>query len=296
MYKKEPIMPLLISHRMRGFDVTESSLEGLARALNSSFDGVEFDTRVSLDRTLFVNHDPDLHAFGGHRLLISNCDARELSNLVHPVTGKPIPTLREFLAIASAHQRNDFYICIDIKESGEETQIVALIKEFQLMERVIFFSWVPQALMTMHAILPEAPLYFSYYPVTGRIYLLALKARAQFIRLYGSLMRKPNRYAQLKSYFHGPFNSDIDDLSNSVGFETEYYSMRLPEGKFGEALRKSNGGVCVDYRLINNDFGRACRSAGFKLCCYGVRDNAMIKKIGSMQPDIILTDDPDVTK
>lgn len=281
---------------MRGFDVTESSLEGLARALKSSFDGVEFDTRVSLDRTLIVNHDPDLHALGGHRLLISNCDARELSNLVHPVTNKPLPTLREFLAIASAHQRSDFYICIDIKESGYEAQIVELIKTFQLMERVIFFSWVPQALMTMHAILPEAPLYFSYYPVTGRIYLLALKARAQFIRLYGSLMRKPNRYTQLKSYFHGPFNSDIDDLSNSVGFETEYYSMRLPEGKFGEALRKSNGGVCVDYRLINNDFGRACRSAGFKLCCYGVRDNAMIKKIGSMQPDIILTDDPDVTK
>ena len=296
MYKKEPIMPLMITHRMRGFDKVESSIHGLKNALGSPFQGAEFDTRFSSDRRIFVNHDPDLVRFNGQRLLISSCTSDQLTSLKHPSTEKSIPSLREMLEIAATHKRTDFHICIDIKEHGQEQQIVTAIQEFGLADRVIIFSWVPEALMTLHSLLPHVPLFFSYYPVSGWIKLLAMKARVQFTKIAGSLLRKPNKYSQVKPRFQQPGLPSHSDPDATIGFETEYYCTRLPEGMLSEALRNSGGGVCADYRLIDEAYSIACKQEGFRLCIYGVKDNSVIKKIGSMQPDIILTDDPDLTK
>lgn len=296
MYKKESIMPLMISHRMRGFDETEASLIGLNNALRSPFNGVEFDTRLTCDQQLVVNHDPDLHTFCGERLILHKHTLVQVQSRTNPATGKPVSTLRELLLCAANSKRTDFFICLDIKELGQDELLLNLIMEFELSKSVVFFSWLPQALLSIHAKLPSAPLYFSYYPIANKALLLAMRVKVLFTAISGAIFPRPYQYSYLKACFQAPEVPLYSNPNDSVGFETEYYSTRLPEGELREVLRRSNGGVCVDYRFINASFSALCQQTGFKLCIYGVKDNLILKKIGILNPDVILTDDPDLTK
>lgn len=123
------IRPLVVAHRGVRSNGHTNTLDAFERAIRVGADMLELDIRRSLDDTLVVHHDPAI----GDRLL----STMELTEAVRraAVLGYPMPTLADFLRLASGRARLD----LELKESGCEEAVLSLVFEhrFQVSDVVI---------------------------------------------------------------------------------------------------------------------------------------------------------------
>jgi glycerophosphoryl diester phosphodiesterase len=58
MEERPHIFPKLLSHRAKGFDRSDSSVVGIAAALQQGVKHVEIDLQATSDGVLVAHHDP----------------------------------------------------------------------------------------------------------------------------------------------------------------------------------------------------------------------------------------------
>jgi glycerophosphoryl diester phosphodiesterase len=140
----------IIAHRCCGFGEGENSLGALRKALASSVDEIEVDYRVTKDRKLLLIHDARYtDAHGKRHVVRKETLAEARRNGRH--------SLEDALRYFARHGKNKI-INIDIKDYGEEAQLITLIKKYHLATRIIIVSWLAASLERVHQLAPELPL------------------------------------------------------------------------------------------------------------------------------------------
>lgn len=151
----------LISHRFRGFAPHENTIAGLDAALDFGVLNLEFDIRVAKCGTPMIYHDEYALDKNGTAHRLSDVIASDYAEL--GAVFAHMPTAEALFAAMGKHPNKDSRFLIDIKDAGFETEIHALVRLNRLASRVIYVSWVPEALYAMHDIAPDANYCLSHW-------------------------------------------------------------------------------------------------------------------------------------
>jgi glycerophosphoryl diester phosphodiesterase len=137
-----PPRPLLLGHRgARALkSIPENTTASFDQALADGCDGFEFDVRLSADGKLVVCHDPQT---GG--IEIAHASAQQLAAL---------PQLQDVLI---GYQERAF-LDIELKVSGLEKIIVALLQKHPPRRGFVVSSFLPEVLQVLHAEDTSVPL------------------------------------------------------------------------------------------------------------------------------------------
>ncbi|MEP3891632.1 MAG: glycerophosphodiester phosphodiesterase family protein [Hellea sp.] len=157
------MLPLknLISHRFRGFAPHENTIAGLNAALDFGVLNLEFDIRVAKCGTPMIYHDEFALDKTGTAHRLSEVMASDYAALGGVFAH--MPSAETLFAAMGQHANKEARFLIDIKDAGFEAEIHALVMLNRLASRVIYVSWVPEALYAMHALAPEADYCLSHW-------------------------------------------------------------------------------------------------------------------------------------
>jgi glycerophosphoryl diester phosphodiesterase len=127
--------PLLLGHRgaRANKSFPENTLASFDQALADGCDGFEFDVRLTADGGAVVCHDPTVG-----RLEIARARAEQVSML---------PRLGEVLERYASRA----FLDIELKVSGLERTVTALLRQFPPMRRYVVSSFLPEVLLAMYA-------------------------------------------------------------------------------------------------------------------------------------------------
>ncbi|MGI6437786.1 MAG: glycerophosphodiester phosphodiesterase [Sphaerochaeta sp.] len=139
-----------VAHRGGALLAPENTLEAFQAGIASGADQLELDIHLSKDDVIIVMHDPTLQRTASQSGAIRDYTAAELKQFnaasVHP--GHPpleIPTLKEVLDLV---KDTDLELQIEIKVDkdgngyeGIEERLIALLKEYELIDRSIVISF-----------------------------------------------------------------------------------------------------------------------------------------------------------
>ena len=134
------MQPKVLSHRALGFGYRENTLKAFKEAMNSDVEEIELDFRLTKDNVYVCNHDPELMISTTRKLLLCKCTFDQINQ-----KRKRIASLEEILAYFAAHKQNRT-LNIDIKDYGNEEEIIRLIRKYHLKENVVLISWIPKVL------------------------------------------------------------------------------------------------------------------------------------------------------
>ncbi len=138
---------LIIGHRGARSKGPENTLIAIAQGMECA-DFVEIDVHVSKDNELVVIHDSSLERTTKFKGLVKDLTLEQLKEL-DTGKGEKIPTLKEVLDLVRGNG-----LIIEIKETGSEEKICAVIKE-RGFENIMVVSFSPHAIKNAKEILPE---------------------------------------------------------------------------------------------------------------------------------------------
>jgi len=205
----------LISHRFRGFSLHENTIAGLKAALDFGVLNLEFDIRVAKCGTPMIYHDEYALDKTGTAHRLSDVMASDFTALGGLFTH--MPTAEALFAAMGQHPNKDARFLIDIKDAGFETEIHALVMLNRLAARVIYVSWVPEALYAMHDIAPDADYCLSHWcqspdAKTRQVHKV-FKAKMGHVK-------RPRRkmvHGERSGWFvDGPLRGELRDIVSSV--------------------------------------------------------------------------------
>jgi hypothetical protein len=150
----------LISHRFRGFAEHENTLQGLLRALDFGVAQVEFDIRVSRCGTPLIYHDEATTDALGKTHRICDIVAKDRDRM----GGKfgYMPTADALFSAAARHP-NKAKLLVDMKDAGFEDMLIALACTHDILDRIVWVSWLPETLYAIRDELPDAELTLSHW-------------------------------------------------------------------------------------------------------------------------------------
>lgn len=151
----------LITHRFRGFAPQENTLAGLQAALDFGTQYLEFDIRVAKCGTPMIYHDAYAGDAKGRVHFLCDVMADDFAALGG--TFSHMPSAEALFEMAGRHDNKTAKLLVDIKDAGFETEIVSLVHLHDLQDRVVYVSWVPEALYAIHEMSPEAELCLSHW-------------------------------------------------------------------------------------------------------------------------------------
>ncbi len=130
------------AHRGASEYAPENTLSAFYLGLLQGANGIETDVQMTRDGELVLFHDDELSRVTDGEGTIGEHTLAELKAL--KVKGKDgffdrIPTLREFLEKFSAY---DISFALEVKVEGVEEGMLALAKEFGIMEKTTFTSFL----------------------------------------------------------------------------------------------------------------------------------------------------------
>lgn len=129
----------VIGHRGCGMGRLENTLRSIREALAIGVDGIEIDVHASRDGEIVVIHDPTLERTTNGVGFIEQQTLAQLKKL-DAGEGEPIPTLQEVIEEITGHRHVLLYI--DIKPPNIEQQVLSIIQEYGIMDRVIISSFL----------------------------------------------------------------------------------------------------------------------------------------------------------
>jgi glycerophosphoryl diester phosphodiesterase len=194
---------IVISHRCRGFAHPENSLRAVRAALASKADAIEIDVRLTKDRKWVVVHNP----FVKEERAVLRVHERLASQIKAEAT-----RLDKMLALFAA-DGNGKTLFIDVKDVGEERQLVRFIAEYGIKDATVVIAWEPEVLRRVHAIDASVRLGLSYVPIHSSLGGIVGSLEKPLSR-HGVLMR----FNALHSF----------DASHSVGKTHQHYLASLP--------------------------------------------------------------------
>ncbi len=128
-----------------------------------------------------------------------------------------MPTAEDLFAAIGSHPKKDAKLLIDIKDAGFETEIHTLVMLNRLDKRVIYVSWVPEALYAMHDIAPDADYCLSHWCMspdthTRQVHTVR-KAKMGHIKRPRRRMVHGERSGW---YVDGPLRGELREIVSSV--------------------------------------------------------------------------------
>ncbi|MFX1562679.1 MAG: glycerophosphodiester phosphodiesterase [Promethearchaeota archaeon] len=153
----------VIGHRGCGMGRLENTLRSIKEALELGADGVEIDVHASLDGEIVVIHDPDLERTTNGSGFVNQKTLKQLKKL-DAGEGELIPTLQEVIEEIIEHPHS--LLNIEIKPPDIEQQVLNIINEYDIMDRVIISSFLHSPLSVFRKLNGEI--------ITGLLYSYSL--------------------------------------------------------------------------------------------------------------------------
>lgn len=136
--------PLVIAHRGASGEAPENTLKAFQLALDQGADGIELDIFLTRDREVVVIHDETIRTNENKLIYVRKATLEELEK-INLAEGEKIPTLKE---VFERFGKKFSLINVEIKSTGYftdgiENELLALIKKYNLEEKVIVSSFNP---------------------------------------------------------------------------------------------------------------------------------------------------------
>jgi glycerophosphoryl diester phosphodiesterase len=279
---------MVLSHRLRGFAEREHSADALRHALQLGVSLFEVDTRHTADDRIVLQHDPFFPRFPFGRSVRSST----LEQLRHAARSdadeRRLVTLEELLDLLVEYPSSR--VVLDLKDSDLSERYVEAIERRGLSERVCFVSWCPAALLGIHSLAPQVPLHFSHLglmqhrPGVRSVLRVMLGGLLPFLNAVSFMTR-------------AVFYLDAEDSSlhrkHPRGYSEVHLLTRPPQGRVGQALRVSGGGVAVSNGCITAQTLSTYRAAGLLVWSFSLRKQRHLDRFGTTGwPDVAFSDVP----
>jgi glycerophosphoryl diester phosphodiesterase len=157
--------PAIFAHRGASAYAPENTIVAFELAIRQKADAIELDAKLTKDGKVVIFHDQTLERTTGAKGRVIDyplADLRRLDAGSHfdvAYRGEPIPTLDEvFDAFGSLT-----YFNIEITNYATPTDnlpqhVVQIVQSHRVVDRVLFSSFNPVALLRIRRLLPEAPI------------------------------------------------------------------------------------------------------------------------------------------
>ena len=293
----------LLSHRLRGFDLWDSTRLGLERALIAGVRQVEFDVRFTRDGHPVAYHDPLFKADDGtwHYL-----DEWDLAPLRAQQAFSHLATLEEMCACFEALRTPESLLHVDVKVGGYESVIHDTIAKFGLASNAVLVSWLPSVLLRFNSLSPQTRLCFSHLPLAPPLYAVAKNLSPivkdapmglrRLLRALGPQVAK--EASTISVHFHNDGDpASWDGCDDGAHYNVSHVVPGLLKGKMLDLLSRTHGMVCVPVQLAMQTLGRDYRSLDIQLAVFSVGDKSSLDRVMSVvDPDIVYVDNPDVIR
>lgn len=288
----------LVSHRIRGFGDCENSMQAFLNALNAGVRHLEIDIRITKDNKFVVFHDPFFKDSNRQFLNIHDFDAAELAN---DSSTSGIPTLEDLLKVFINQAPEETKLHIDIKSAGFEELLVNTIMKYDLMERIVWVSWIPTTLMKIYTLLPKccklcySHITFARFPsaylITKKIIQIGrLSLLNNFLSYFSSNMSKKNEVNKL--FFDD--NGKPDDVlydKNKAGYNYKHFMPDMVTGHIRDILIKTQGMICIPTWCADKVIVKRYHDIGIKVAVYSVKTEKQLANIMErVQPDLLYVD------
>ncbi|MFF2481724.1 glycerophosphodiester phosphodiesterase [Paenibacillus sp. NPDC058071] len=167
--------PKILGHRGASGYAPENTMEAFRLAIQQHADGFEIDIHITKDGEIVVIHDDTIDRTSNGTGVVTELTLAELKQFNYNVGFEEqfptaeIPTLSQVLELVKAH---DLYLNIEIKDimtntgkyDGLNIAAANLVKEFGLVDQVIFSSFNHHSMAELKQACPEiktALLHFS---------------------------------------------------------------------------------------------------------------------------------------
>jgi len=273
---------LIVSHRLSGFDVHDSSLKGLYNALAKGVYHFEVDCRTTKDDEIVIHHDAKLGNEFSSQHFIADKTLAELKNIHYKNSSGSLLTLDELFQVIEPNKKVKLYM--DIKESGMEEKIVEKAARRNLLSNIVIVSWLPEVLFKINSLLNTMQLCFSFYPVCN-----TLSAQINYLQAKVSSVLNYKKNRRL-TFLFDKYNDDCRTVGK-FGFDFEHFVSLPFEGRLLGILQSVNGIVCLNYKLTKSSFVETLRKQNLQICLYSLNTEKDLRKYETkFHPDIVLTD------
>lgn len=157
--------PMIVGHRGAQGLAPENTLAAFRAAAALNLDGVEFDVQRTRDGHLVVFHDDsvDRTTDGAgliYEMTLNEVQALDAGSKFDPrFAGERVPTLREVFGFLKS---TEMLLFVELKDpwrfEGIEAQVIELIREYDLSDRVQVRSFYHPSLHTHYRLAPDIPL------------------------------------------------------------------------------------------------------------------------------------------
>lgn len=155
--------PQIFAHRGDSGSVPENTLAAFESAISAGADGVEFDVQRTLDGEIVVIHDESLQRTAGNPAQVGEMALQDLQGLDAgswfgpQFSGQRVPTLAQVLELLGP---TGLIINIELKTNrvpyaGLAGQVLNLVEQFGLMERIILSSFNHHSLAEAKQLAPR---------------------------------------------------------------------------------------------------------------------------------------------
>jgi len=174
----DPPIFLMIAHRGGLFYRPENTMAALENAREMKMKWIECDIRISRDNVPVLIHDERINSNGGAKPIVRDLDYSELKNY-DVGGGEYIPTLEQVLTEFGS----DLMFDLEFKELDAVEKVIKVVNKCIDHERVMFTSFIPDALQNARKSAPEIVRGLLVDRLTGR--LAGGKSAVKAARLLG---------------------------------------------------------------------------------------------------------------
>jgi len=146
-------MVLKIGHRGAAYYEPENTLRSFKKAIELEVDMIELDIRKTKDGKIVVIHDEKVNRTTNNKGFVRSYTFDQIRTL-DAGKGEKIPTLEEVIDLVD----NKCGIVIELKEPNTEKEVVELIKEKNIVSKVLIVSFYPSILKIVKGLYSEVSL------------------------------------------------------------------------------------------------------------------------------------------
>ena len=169
---------LILAHRGASGHAPQNTLAAFLMAAEMGADGVELDVHLSADGEAVVIHDDTVDATtDGHgrvsRMTMSEIASLDAGSWFDPrFAGQRIPTLAQVFELLGPRLLINVEIKVELGHHpfAHEAEVVRLIEDHHLVDRVVVSSFTPSALRRVRKLNPHIPLALLYDKVQTNLF------------------------------------------------------------------------------------------------------------------------------
>ena len=161
-----PVYPVpVVAHRGSSFDAPENTLAAAKLSIEMNADGSECDVYRTADGVIVLLHDDNLKRTTGLDKKVTECDYETISKLdagswkALKFVSEKVPTLKEYLELFKGTNTRPV---IEIKMEGIEKPVIDVVKEADMMDRVIVIAFSENVVKKVRELEPSIPAAWLY--------------------------------------------------------------------------------------------------------------------------------------